>query len=105
MGHRIFRETGTSVEGKVLPLDEFRLYIDMKDPTPDPERMEAIVRKAEGMLEEEIPFLPLSLYREFFTIGNRANFERRYFRRRDMAIYLALAEWYEPAEPSRTSSL
>ncbi len=95
MGHRIFRETGTSVEGKVLPLDEFRLYIDMKDPTPDPERMEAIVRKAEGMLEEEIPFLPLSLYREFFTIGNRANFERRYFRRRDMAIYLALAEWYE----------
>ena len=95
MSVRIFKSTNTTADGKVLPLEEFSLYTDMKGATVPEENAARVIKKAEEMLEWEIPFLPLSLYREFFTIGNRANFESRYFRRRDMALYLAMAEHYE----------
>lgn len=95
MGSRIFKEAGISVEAHVLPLDEFRVYLDMESQELVPEYMERVVRNAEAMLTEDIPFMPLSLYREFFVNGNRANFESRFFRRRDMAMTLAMAEYYE----------
>ena len=92
---RVFRENGISASGKVLSYEDFKLYRDMKDATFDREQMKTIIRDAEKYLSEDIPFLPLSLYREFFINGNRANYEKGYFKRRDMAITLAVAEHYE----------
>ena len=95
MGAKIFKEAGVNADGVVLPLDKFRLYSDGCYDTIPEENRARIIADAEGMLDAEIPFMPLSLYREFFTVGNRANFESRFFRRRDMALTLAMAEYCE----------
>ena len=95
MGAKIFKEAGINADGIVLSLEEFRLYTDGSYDRIPEENKERIIKDAEGYLEAEIPFMPLSLYREFFTIGNRANFEARFFKRRDMALTLAMAEYCE----------
>ena len=95
MGARIFADSKISAEGKVLPLSEFKLYLDMPESKIPEENAARIIADAEGLLTEDIPFMPLSLYREFFTIGNRANFEDRFFKRRTMALTLAMAEYCE----------
>lgn len=95
MGAKIFKEAGINADGIVLPLEKFRLYTDGSYDTVPEENRARIIADAESMLDAEIPFMPLSLYREFFTIGNRANFESRFFRRRDMALTLAMAEYCE----------
>ena len=92
---RIFAERGMRADGNILPFEKFRLFIDEKDPKFDDEKLAKVVANAEKMLEEPIPFLPASLYREFSVNGNRSHFEGPYFRRRDMAYTLALAEAYE----------
>ncbi len=95
MGARIFADSKISAEGKVLPLSEFKLYLDMPEAKIPEENAARIIADAERLLTEDIPFMPLSLYREFFTIGNRANFEDRFFKRRTMALTLAMAEYCE----------
>ena len=109
MGAKIFKEAGIPTEGITMPLngfslytegnilslEKFRLYSDGNYDSIPEENRARIIADAEMMLDAEIPFMPLSLYREFFTIGNRANFESRFFRRRDMALTLAMAEYCE----------
>ncbi len=95
MGAKIFKDSKINVEGKVLPLSQFRLYSDMSEVKIPEENAKRIIAEAEKYLGEEIPFMPLSLYREYFTIGNRANFEARFFKRRNMALTLAMAEYCE----------
>ena len=95
MGARIFGDSNLNAEGKVLPLAQFRLYSDMSEAKMPEENAQRIIAEAEKFLDEEIPFMPLSLYREFFTVGNRANFESRFFKRRTMALTLAMAEYCE----------
>ena len=92
---RIFAERGLRADGNILPFDEFRLFIDEKDPKFDDEKLAKVVENAEKMLDEPIPILPASLYHEFFVTGNRSHFESPYFRRRTMAFTLSLAEAYE----------
>ena len=92
---RLFREGGIRAEGNVLPLSEFKLYSDIKEASFAPDKLERVVKRAENYLNEDIPFLPLSLYREFFINGNRSNYEAVYFKRRDMVLTLAIAEAYE----------
>ncbi len=92
---RIFAERGMRAEGNVLPFEKFRLFLDEKDPKFDDEKLAKVVASAEKMLDEPIPFLPASLYREFAVTGNRSHFEKPYFRRREMAYTLSLAEAYE----------
>ena len=92
---RIFAERGMRAEGNVLPFEEFRLFIDEKELKPDEKKLAKVVARAEGMLEEPIPMLPLSLYREFVVNGNRVDYQQPYFRRRSMAYTLAVAEAYE----------
>ena len=95
MGARIFYDTRANADGKVLPRSEFTLYLDMKENEIPEENRERIIKDAEGWLDKKIPFMPLSLYREFFLIGNRGNFESRFFERRNMALALAMAEYCE----------
>ena len=92
---KIFSENGIGAHGRVLPLSEFTLFADLEEKIPNEEKMAEIIHRAEAALVDEIPSLPLSLYREFHINGNRANFELKYFKRRDMALWLSLAEWYE----------
>ncbi len=92
---KIFAERKMKADGLVLPLEEFKLFLDMKNPKFTTKRLKAIVKRAEADLDKDIPFLPLSLYREFNLIGNRANYEHKYFERREMALRLAMAEAFE----------
>ncbi len=85
----------TNAKGRLLPYSEFKLFHDVKNPEIPKEKGERIVRMAEKLLERDIPMLTASLYREYATVGNRANFEDVYFLRRDMAIAFAVAEAYE----------
>lgn len=92
---KIFSENGIRANGNILPLSEFALFYDLKEKVPCKEKVEDIIRRAEAVLNEDIPSLPLSLYREYHINGNRSNFEASYFARRRMAILLTLAEWQE----------
>ena len=88
------RERST-VRELLLPYDEFELYRDLKEKRINDEKGAHLVSRAEQYLEEPIPFLPLSLYRDFFITGVRSAFEAKHHRRRDMLYYLASAEAYE----------
>ena len=86
-----------------LPAREVRLFRDHPDHAPDSTsvprfvaaKMRKVVELAERELDAEIPLCPASLYIRFVRDGNRSEYERVYFRRRDMALKLALAEAYE----------
>ncbi len=88
------RERST-VRELLLPYDKFELYSDLKEKRINDEKGAYLVSRAEQYLEEPIPFLPLSLYRDFFITGVRSAFEAKHHRRRDMLYYLASAEAYE----------
>ena len=97
---RLFKEFGfldkaDIIREKVLPLDKFKLFIDMEDPKLVPEKMAKFIEKAEAYLDEPITFLPLSVYREFKINGNRSHYEGMFFARRNMLFALSLAEYYE----------
>ena len=84
-----------SASGLLLPFADFKLFSDVENPIIDKEKAEKIVKRAEGLLDKEIPLLPASVYREYVTNGNRSNYEDIYFLRRDMAAAFAAAETYE----------
>ena len=93
---RAFDKKGLrSAKGLLLPYTEFKLFSDLDKTEFNGEKAKKIVGSAEKLLECEIPLLPASLYREFATMGNRANFEKKFFLRRDMAVSFAVAEAYE----------
>ena len=81
-----------SASGLLLPFADFKLFSDVENPIIDKEKAEKIVKRAEGLLDKEIPLLPASVYREYVTNGNRSNYEDIYFLRRDMAAAFAAAE-------------
>ncbi|MBR2972058.1 MAG: heparinase II/III family protein [Clostridia bacterium] len=93
---RVFDKKGLrSAKGLLLPYTEFKLFSDLDKTEFNGEKAKKIVTSAEKLLERDIPLLPASLYREFATVGNRANFEGKFFLRRDMAVSFAVAEAYE----------
>jgi hypothetical protein len=61
---------------------------------PEPLR-QTYVRKGEAALTYAWPSLPASLYLEFARNGNRTNFQRPYYERRDKLVDLVLAECME----------
>ena len=79
----------------VLPYEKFKLFRDIEKIEYDEAMMAAIVKKAETYLEEPIPFLSLSLYRDKYLTGVRSRFENKHHHRRNMLFYMALAESYE----------
>lgn len=91
---KIFAPRGITGEGLFLPLKETKLYTDVKEFKIREDAAKAIVEKAEKILEEEIPFLPASLFREYFTIGKRTH-NGPMFRRREHLFSLFVAEMCE----------
>ncbi|MBR2460928.1 MAG: heparinase II/III family protein, partial [Clostridia bacterium] len=91
---RIFKDRGITAE-YVIEKKDFELFSDVGSKNFVPEKMEHIVKRAEKHLEADIPLLPLSVFIEFRDNGNRSNYQDIYFKRRTMALELALAELYE----------
>ena len=92
---RVFKKNAIGARGNILPLSEFILCRDSKYREINSDAGEVLVKKALGMLDEELPLLPLSLYREFSLTEVRSNFERPHHRRRSMLFIMTLAEAYE----------
>ena len=93
---RIFSRAGYSnTNGLLLPLSEFKFNTDMAEQKIDPQKAEAILKKAEAYLEEELTVIPLSLFRDKFLTGSRTRYENVHHHRRDMLFYMTLAEMYE----------
>lgn len=93
---KVFRERGiTNSRGSILPCESFNLFYDMEAPMIQEDKIAKIISWSERMLDKEIPLLPASLYREYVTRGNRANYESPYFLRRDMLVHFAMAEAHE----------
>ena len=79
----------------ILPFEQFRLFPDLEDEIPNEKVGQYLVGKAERYLEMDIPLLPLSLFMDFSKTLNRSGFENQYGLRRDMLMYMSLAEAYE----------
>lgn len=92
---RVFRDSGTEARGRILPLEQFCLCSDLPEHRIQDEIGTYFVQCAEEMLEETIPLLPLSLYRDFARTGVRSRFEKPHHRRRMMLMYMTMAEAYE----------
>ena len=60
-----------------------------------PERMVSVIAEADAALSKEIPELTPELWRLYFETGDRQTFEDLYFIRRNMLLYLTLAEAWE----------
>jgi len=93
----IFADRGIHAAGNLLPAADFRLFADGKfDLSEALARYGAqFIARAESELETPYPMLNATLYMEFARIGNRANFENLYFRRRMMLLNFVLAELAE----------
>lgn len=92
---RIFKDNGISAKGKILPLSDFSLFLDLKEKEMDPRQRELLLSRAERALEEPIPTLTLSDYRRYFSVGSREPFDSKYQRRRTMMVELAFGEYFE----------
>ena len=88
---KIFKERNITVQGKVLTNEEFLRTTYWDKTPPVPERMTAIIQKAEEYLDTEIPAIPLSTYRSFFSTGSRQPYVSLQNVRRDMVLILTLA--------------
>lgn len=91
---RIFNERKIGADA-VLDIKDFVIYSDAVSREFVPAKLDNIVKKAESFLETPIPLLPVSVFLEFRDNGNRSNYQNIYFKRREMALTLALAEAYE----------
>lgn len=102
---RVFEERGTDLRGKVLPLCRFVPFTDRTCGTPgpcteagihiDPAYRDAIIRRAESVVNLAYPSLLATDYMMYARVGNRTVFEDKYFIRRENLLYLATAEYCE----------
>ena len=96
MGRRIFEERKFNVHNKVLPYDQFKLFIDTEEGFKiNEEQIPRLIKQAEDHLAKDIPQLYAHEFMMFRRDGNRSIFESRYFPRRGMAMSLALGEYLE----------
>ena len=92
-GIKLFSKNGITADC-LLPYNEFVLYSDLLKREVDPDKAEKIIKIAEVYFDEDLQVLPLSLFRDFKLTGVRSRYEVKFYRRRDMIIYLTLAELY-----------
>lgn len=86
---------GVTAKGLLLPYEDYKPLFDYKkiDSYIAPENVPEIIKTADELLEEEIPMLTASLYREFEQNGNRTHYENPYFLRKKMMAAFAFAEY------------
>lgn len=91
---KLFLENNMFESVKVLPQKDFVPFRDIKW-DKSAVHADETVKKAEDILNKDIPALPATLYMQFYRNGNRANYEGPYFIRRDNLFTLTLAELTE----------
>ncbi|MBR2342949.1 MAG: heparinase II/III family protein [Clostridia bacterium] len=94
-GYRPFAEREITADGKVLPLKDFKLCHDVERQEFNDEYRALFIKDAEAALEQDLPALSLSLYRDFFITGMRSNWEKPHHTRRRMLFALTLGEMTE----------
>ena len=96
MGRKIFKEHNFQIEGKILPLDKFKLFCDRAEGlTFSSEITAQIFEEANEILKNDIPPLYATEYMLFRVNGNRSLYERKFFKRREDMFTLALAEYLD----------
>ena len=94
-GIRVFNKNGINAKGKLLPRSDFRFFRELETFKIPEEKMPDIMSRAENYLKEEIKPIPLSLFRDKSLTGNRSRYESVHHHRRDMVIYMTMAEVME----------
>ena len=92
---KIFKESGVSSQGKVLTQEEFLEKSGWAELKITPDKVDAIIERAEKYLDEPIPMLTLSMYHDFFVSGSRQPYVSNHILRREMLTSLAIAECHE----------
>lgn len=92
---RLFKESGFSVKGNILPIDKFRMMLDWDNPTFDEKKMAKVVAKAEEYLDYEITTITLTQYRQYHLSGVLSHFSSPYQERGRIMFTLGMAEAYE----------
>lgn len=96
MGRKVFFEHNFKIEGKILSLDNFRLFCDCEEGLViSDEIRKQIFEQAEKILDKEYPLLYATEYMMFQRNGNRTVYERKFFERREDMFTLALAEYLD----------
>lgn len=96
MGRKVFEEHGFEIEGRILPLDKFKLFCDKKDGLTVSDEIKAqVFMQADEILQKDIPQLFASEYMMFRTNGNRTVYEKKFFERRENMFTLAFAEYLQ----------
>ena len=96
MGKKVFCEHGFITEGRILPLDRFKLFIDREKGFGFSENIKSqILGQAEALLSKEYPSIYATDYMMYKRNGNRTVFEAKQFVRRSDMLTLAYAEYIE----------
>ncbi len=97
----VLKEVNHCIKDSIVDYGDFKLFLDLgngysrNDFFPPKQGSEHILNKAEEYLNHPYPQLTASMYMEFKRNGNRTNYEKPYFKRRDMLFYYLLAECIE----------
>ncbi len=96
MNRRVFEERNFNITKRVLPYDEFKLFIDRPNGfTIDPEHYPAIIKRAENIFDTEYPVVLATDFMMFRRDGNRTVHSSKYSPRRKDILIFALAEYVE----------
>jgi len=83
----------------VIPRDDWHPFPNVSDPTGFEKIPKSIrqgyIRQAEKLLDAKWPRLPATVFLQFKRNGNRSNYEKLSFKRRQMLATLVLAEAFE----------
>ena len=96
MKRRVLAEHNFDIKGRVLPLSEFKPFLDAPNGlTVCPENCAALVKRAEEAATKTFPPLIASDFMMFKRDGNRSIYESKYFPRRGELLSLAVGEYIE----------
>lgn len=94
MVYDFFRKRNYDLPSDILPYKDYVAFA-RKTYTVAEHHRESLLKTALSALSEEIPSLYATEYMMFRRDGNRSIFEKKYFRRRQMLLELAVAEHVE----------
>ncbi len=92
---KLFKERKITPWGRVLTRDKFKPFSDARNADFIPERMGAVVKKAEEYLQKEPSVIPLSAFRKYSEEGQISPYSTPWGDRLNGLFNLGIAEAYE----------
>ena len=90
---KIFKESGFSVRGNVLSLDDFRMMRDIDELCLDDKKMQQVIDAAESTyLPMELKVITLWQYRQYWESGVLSHFGTHFHERGRAMLCLGMAE-------------